>query len=108
MKFNPNEDFNQNVSKLLALLKNMLKNQKIDNKDLNEFFGKKDINLNLCFFTFLPFPMEELDELELDELSEEGFSEYINNKKKDKEAEELKFEITTSDMDFLKKHGIKF
>jgi hypothetical protein len=107
MKFNPNEDFNQNVSKLLSLLKNMLKNQKIDNKELNEFFGKKDINLNLCFFTFLPFPMDELDEMELDELSEEGLSEYLS-RKRDRDPEELKFEITNSDMDFLKKHGIKF
>ena len=107
MKFNPNEDFNQNVSKLLALLKNMLKNQKIDNKELNEFFGKKDINLNLCFFTFLPFPLDDIDEMDLDDISEEGFSEYLN-KKREKEGDELKFEITTSDIDFLKKHGIKF
>jgi hypothetical protein len=107
MKFNPNEDFNQNVSKLLSLLKNMLKNQKIDNKELNEFFGKKDINLNLCFFTFLPFPIDELDEMELDELSEEGLSEYIN-RKRERDFDDLKFEITNSDMDFLKKHGIKF
>ena len=106
MKFNSNEDFNKNVGKLLSLLKKMLKNQKIDNKELNEFFGKKDINLNLCFFTFLPFPLEELDDLDLDELSEEGLKGVLNNK--EHESDELKFEITNHDLNFLKKHGIKF
>ena len=102
MKFNPNEDFNKNISKLLTMLRNMIKNQKIDPKELNDFFGKKDINLNLCFFTFLPFPLDELDEADLDEF-EEGAASL-----KDADGEELKFEINGHDVDFLKKHGMKF
>ncbi len=105
MKFNPSEDFNQNISKLLLLLKNMLKNQKIDNKELNDFFGgKKNINLNLCFFTFVPFPFEEFDEMEFEEMGDELFSDISSGKKE----EELKFEINSSDIEFLKKNGIKF
>ena len=104
MKFNPNEDFNKNVSKLLTLLRNMLKNQKIDNKELNEFFGKKDINLNLCFFTFLPFPLEDLEDLDLDEL-EEGLHDASH---KGRDGEELKFELNSHDLKFLKKNGLTF
>lgn len=106
MKFNPNEDFNKNVSKLLTLLKNMLKNQKIDNKELNDFFGKKDINLNLCFFTFLPFPMEEMDDVDLEEMMDEELVGEENKVTKD--AVDLKFELNSNDLDFLKKNGIKF
>ena len=105
MKFNPNEDFNKNVSKLLSLLKNMLKNQKIDPKELNEFFGKKDINLNLCFFTFLPFPLDDLDEADIEELGEEGINDLIH---KSNDSADLKFELNHHDLDFLKKHGMKF
>jgi len=105
MKFNPGEDFNQNISKLLTLLKTMMKNQKIDNKELNEFFGKKNINLNLCFFTFLPFPFEEFDEMDFEDMAEEGFGDYFGKKKA---ADDLKFEINNNDLDFLKKNGIKF
>jgi len=105
MKFNPNEDFNKNVSKLLTLLKNMLKNQKIDNKELNEFFGKKDINLNLCFFTFLPFPLEDLEDIDLDDLAEEGA---VDGESKKNSDDDLKFELSPHDLDFLRKNGMKF
>lgn len=103
MKFNPNEDFHKNVNKLLSLLKNMLKGQKLDNKDLSDYFGKKDVNLNLCFFTFMPFPFDEYDDMDFDEMGDE---EAYNTNAGD--LEHLKFEINSHDEDFLKKHGLKF
>jgi len=105
MKFNPGEDFNQNISKLLSLLKNMMKNQKIDSQELNDFFGKKNVNLNLCFFTFVPFPFEEFDEMDFEEMGEEGLADMLGQRK---DHDELKFEINNNDIDFLKKNGIKF
>ena len=112
MKFDPYEDFNQNVSKLLLLLRKMLKHQKIDNKEINEFFGggegKKNINLNLCFFTFLPYDMDMINEGEMEELAEEEMKEYFAKKEKYSSEEELKFEINRTDRDFLKLNGIKF
>jgi hypothetical protein len=98
MKFNPNEDFSKNISKLLLVLQNMLKNQKIDQKELNDFFGKKNINLNVCFFTFLPYSLEDLEGLDAEDLDENGNPIEFD----------LKFELNKDDMDFLGKHGLKF
>ena len=106
MKFNPNEDFGKNVGKLLTLLKRMLSKQKIDSKELNEFFGKKDINLNVCFFTFMPFSFDEMEEMEMEEMMGQSFSEFEGVGSA--EADELKFELNKQDLDFLKQNGMKF
>jgi hypothetical protein len=101
MKFDSNEDFTKNIGKLLALLQQMLKEQKIDNKELNKFFGKKNVNVNLCFFTFMPFSLDEwqgMEELMDEDMEGAGFPA----------SESLTFELNKDDKDFLKKHGIKF
>lgn len=106
MKFNPNEDFSKNIGKLLSLLKRMLSRQKVEGKELNEFFNNKNVNLNLCFFTFMPLPFDEMEDMEgMDEMMDEAFAQQEN---REEEMVELKFELNNHDLDFLKENGLKF
>ncbi len=68
-------------------------------------FGKKDVNLNLCFFTFMPFPYDEYDDVEFDEMGEEGVGEAVG---KADDIDAMKFEINGQDEEFLRKNGITF
>ena len=64
----PNEEFSNNIDKLLMLLKKILKQHKFGNNDLSQILEKGsykgNINLNLCFFTFFPMTPEEFEEIE--------------------------------------------
>jgi hypothetical protein len=105
--FNHEEDFGKNMSKLLNLLRKIMKHQKFDNDELKTMFqdiskDKNSINFNV-FFALMPMSPEELEDLngEFEELFEdEGYRDQIDA--------DLKFELSTRDEDFLKKHGIKF
>ncbi|MFH1384085.1 MAG: hypothetical protein ABIH47_03860 [Candidatus Omnitrophota bacterium] len=66
------------------------------------FLGKKIL---ISIYAFLPFPLEDLDDLDLDELGEEGLNAVG---KKDNDSDDLKFEINSHDVDFLRKYGMKF
>lgn len=96
----PNE-YGKDIHDLLRILKKILKSQKQGPVDLSSVIGDKNVNLNLCFFTFLPLTEEELEEFEseLGQYLEDGGVPV---------AKELKFEITKKDLDFLKQHGLKF
>ncbi|MFC1809414.1 hypothetical protein ACFL3D_04765 [Candidatus Omnitrophota bacterium] len=105
--FNQSDDFGTNMNNLLNLLKKIMKHHKIDNEELKAMFqeiskDKNSINFNV-FFALMPMSPEELDELSVD--FEEMF--YDDPDKEDMDAE-LKFEVSSRDQDFLKRHGIKF
>lgn len=95
----PNE-FGKNIHELLGLLKKILKSQKAGGQDLSGILEKKNVNLNLCFFTFLPVTEDELDDFETDML------DYMDDDALC--AEELCFELNPGDQDFLKQNGIAF
>jgi hypothetical protein len=84
-----------------------MKHQKIDNDELKMMFqeitkDKNSINFNV-FFALMPMSPEELEDLnvEFEELFEDdGYRDQIDA--------DLKFELSTRDEEFLKKHGIKF
>lgn len=94
-------DFGESIQELLNVLKKILKSQKPGNLDLSSLINKKDLNLNLCFFTFLPMCEEEMADLE-EELAGSLDADFPA------EAEELKFELSNVDREFLKKYGLKF
>lgn len=94
-------DFGKSIQELLGLLKKILKSQKSGNVDLSALMDKKNLNLNLCFFTFLP--MTEEDFAEFEEEMEGSFTDEHSG-----DAEDLRFEINTNDAEFLKSNGIKF
>ena len=105
--YNNDEDFGNNMNKLLNLLRKIMKHQKIDNDELKMMFqeiakDKDSINFNV-FFALMPMSPEELDEMSIE--FEEMFDD---DPYRDDMDAELRFEISSRDEDFLKKHGIKF
>ncbi|MBN1492596.1 MAG: hypothetical protein JW938_00465 [Candidatus Omnitrophica bacterium] len=105
--FNHDEEFGQNMNKLLNLLRKIMKHQKIDNDELKMMFqeitkDKNSINFNV-FFALMPMSPEELDEMNIE--FEDMFEDDAYGEGGDAE---LKFELSMRDEDFLKKHGIKF
>lgn len=91
-------DFSENISELMKLLKKILKSQKGESQDLAGLLDKKNINLNLCFFTFLPVTPEELDDFEVE----------LQNDIELDDEEAFSLELNNMDLDFLKKNGLKF
>lgn len=94
-------EFGKNIHELLNLLKKILKSQKMGSTDLSSLLDKNNINLNLCFFTFLPLSEEEFADFEAE------LEDYLYEED-DEQEKDLKFEINNTDLDFLKKHGLKF
>ena len=104
----PQEEFNRNMQKLMVLLGKILKSQKHQaGSDFNEIFNsKKQINLNLCIFNFLPMTPEDLDELE--EMFEDLYANGEGSSVQQASEVELRFELDAKDVDFLKNNGIRF
>ena len=103
---NPEKDkeFEQYINQLVQLLRKIMKHIPHQGK-MQGFPGmfktNKDgsLNMNICFFNFLPISPEDLDELE------EYYENQLLGEDKD---EELTSELSSSDLEFLKRHGIKF
>jgi len=93
-------DFGKNMKELLNLLKKILKSQKTGNADLTTLMDSKNVNLNLCFFTFLPLSDEDFADFECE--MDEFFAE------EDLTEGDLNGELTKNDLEFLKKYGLKF
>lgn len=95
-------DFDRNMKQLIQLLKKILRGHIPHGQfsELQNIIKEQGINLNLFFFTFLPVSAQELDELE------EIYDRYLLDE--DKTPEELTDELSASDLDFLRRHGIRF
>jgi len=102
-------DMDGDIKKLLTLLKRILKNhpQGLDqiSKIVDQKTDQKSFNLNLCFFTFIPMSPEELMEFE------EMYDDYLNEVEESvarRDDFKLEFKLSSDDVDFLKKNGIRF
>lgn len=97
------------IKKLLTLLKKILRNHPAGSEQISKFLDQKkdsnSLNLNLCFFTFVPMSPEELMEFE------ELYDDYLNDTEESSvygSEIKMEFKLNTTDLDFLKKHGIRF
>lgn len=98
---NPERDreFDQSMNQLLGLLKKMLKNIPLQGPSSQSNLGKDSgINVNLCFFTFLPLAPEEFDELE------EVYDHFLFQDEK----EDFNSDLSPADIEFLRSNGIRF
>ena len=104
-------DMDGDIKKLLTLLKKILKNHPQGSDQITKFLeqnqkaDQKAFNLNLCFFTFIPMSPEELMEFE------EMYDDYLNEAEESlarRDDPKLEFKLSTDDVDFLKKNGIRF
>ena len=101
------DEFDRNIMQLLNLLKKLLKNHPKGANFANFFdappSSPEKINLNLCFFNFMPISAEEMEELE------EAYSELLDQEGEHaSESEFLDLDWNQNDIDFLKRHGMSF
>ena len=100
---NPDKDreFEGNMNQLIRLLKKLLKNFP-GRPPFSQFSakpGQDAMNVNVCFFTFLPLSPDEWEAFE-DAYEQAVFSE--------EREEDFSHELTPSDEDFLRRNGIQF
>lgn len=92
------------ITKLLKLLRKILKRHP-HGPELAKWMSEQPVNLNLCFFTFVPMTPEELEEME--DMYEDYMSR-IEEGHHEKPAAKLEFKLSQDDLRFLKEHGIQF
>ena len=93
------------IRKLLVLLKKILKNHPQGSEQISKFLDQKSVDLNLCFLTFVSMSPEDLNEFE------EMYHEFMNHSEEvipRRDDPKYEFKLDPDDIDFLKKHGIRF
>ena len=94
-------DFDHHMSQLLQLLKKIFGSQ-FKNGPWQDFLAaqkSQGMNINIGFFSFFPMSSEELEELE-------DLCEDLHEGEEDETP--LNTELNSSDLDFLRRHGIQF
>ncbi len=97
------KDFESNMQQLIHLIKKMLVSpaqQQPGMPDWESLLKGKNVNLNFCFFSFFPMNPEDMEELE------EIYENYLMDE--EKRSEDLSMDLNSSDVDFLRRHGIQF
>ena len=97
------DEFDKSMVQLMNLLKKIMKHYP-KGAQLPNFLDPKEmdkVNLNICFFNFIPMSPEDMEEFE------EAYAELLEQSD-ESEAETLELEWNDSDLDFLKRHGMTF
>lgn len=94
-------DFNKDLNQFIQMLKKLLKNYQLYDKQnfQNGPRNNNEINVNLFIFPLIPLTPDEMDELE---------DLYENCMFEDDRSEDISSDLTDSDKDFLRRHGIRF
>ena len=103
MNPDPGKEFDQNMNQLVRLLKKIIKGLPFGSKLPQEPFSKEKgsgINVNFCFFNFLPISEEDMDEM--DAIYDHFLAE------EEEKAADFSPDLSASDKDFLSRHGIRF
>ncbi len=99
---NPEREFENNMNQLVHLLKKLIKN--LPGKPPFSQFpakqGEAGMNLNICFFNFMAMSPEECEAFEEAAYGQAGFHE--------EGSEEMSRELSPSDVEFLRRNGIRF
>ncbi len=100
---NFDKNFEKNMNQLILLLRKIISNLPSAGAlpKLPASFKDSGLNLNLCFFTFIPMLPEEIDELAESAEDAEFFRE-------EKRADDYSSHLNAEDIDFLRRHGIQF
>ena len=98
-------DMDGDIRKLLTLLKKILRNHPQGSEHISKFMDQKSFDLNLCFLTFVPMTPEALMEFE------EMYEAYLSRSEESslgRETFKLEYKLSSDDLEFLKKNGIRF
>ena len=100
MSSDKDREFESNMNQLVHLLKKILKHLP-GQSPFSQFKAKpgEGLNLNVCFFNFLPLSPEEFEAFQ-DACEHEILHEDWN--------EEFTRELSVSDIEFLRRNGIRF
>ncbi len=95
-------DFNRSMQHLVELLKKLVSHLPAQpQKDAASFQAKDShVNVNFCFFNFLPMSPDEMDELE--QIYDSMMRDH------DEVAAEIRSDLTSADLEFLRRHGIRY
>jgi hypothetical protein len=103
MNYNEYNEMDGDLSKLVQLLKKILKSHPAG-PELSKMMDQKSFNLNLCFLTIMAAGSDELEGL-----SDEYF--YVDEPgsgSQKKKGPKLEFKLTQNDVKFLKENGLRF
>jgi len=110
MEHHDNEAFREYLQVLMDLIKKAIASNKRFSPDLKGLSDKdkKDVNFTVCFVNLFPPMPEDMDEFDLgiNSWSNGGDQEMSGSAKES--HQDLCFELTLDDMDFLRKNGISF
>ena len=98
---NPQDkEFENNMNQLVRLLKKLMKN--LPGQPFSKLQGKPGdgaMHLNVCFFNFFPMGPEDYDAFE------EAYEQSLSFEDRE---EHLSPQLSPSDIEFLRRHGIRF
>lgn len=102
MKPNRDGDFEQNMDQLIQLLRKIMKQEPNQGQfsKVQSLFKEQGIHINFCFFNFFPVSDDEIDEFE--EICDQFLSD------EEKKPEDLSTDLNAEDVDFLRRHGIRY
>lgn len=96
------KDFEHNINHLISLLRKIIRNipqAKGPFSKMQDSGKDASMNINFCFFTFLPLPPDDWDEIE------DIYDQYLAQ---EENSEDLSLDLNNADMEFLRRNGIKF
>ena len=96
------KNFDQNMLHLVELLRKIISQIPTRSSLETPKFHSKDSNItmNFCFFNFLPMSPEDMDELE------EIYDSFM--RESEDSGFEMKSELTSADLEFLRRNGIRY
>jgi hypothetical protein len=99
-----NQDFYQNMNQLMELLKKMIHHLPVPPQKEFRNPSAKDANMNVqfCFFNFLPVTPDEMEELE------DLYEQALNPHEDRFVARDFKGDLSLADLEFLRRHGIRY
>ena len=101
MRFDRDNEFEQSLSHLVQLLKKILRNMPAQDRGGSAIPEGKDspIQLNLCFFALVPMLPDDWEDM----------NDFLGPlASMDPKADEPASELSLEDLEFLRRHGIRF
>lgn len=100
---NHEADFNQEMKKLISMVRKLLNHcvSPEKNQDKSDAGDSGSVNFNVFIFPMISLSPEEMEEWE-------GMYDQFFFDESRTAAEDLTTDLTKSDLDFLRRHGIRF
>jgi len=98
------DEFEKKMVQLLDLLKGIMKHSPAGQSQFSNLFDDKlndKMNINICFFNFIPVTSEEMEDIE------DLYGDIVESEDEEDDFSP-DFGWTKNDVEFLKRHGMSF